>query len=376
MELHIVYPTHPVEQNSSYSVPRMLFFLSKGISELGVELFIYSPDFFPRSQSDIKNACFFSIKIPFWVWLLRRLEYRFISRTANFHLSYFNKQVAKRYLLKQKGNKDTAILCLTYQTAIDLKNAGVSIPIVLWTHGFDYKNLSKNIQGVNNSNLVFFSSNAFVQELRKHFLLEGLLPPFVQLKNPFSLKDYAPYFEAKLPANPLVYFFGGGNLERKGSRLISHLIQTWKPSKETKLIVAGHGITTDYVVRKGLLEVHFFKFLKGEKLINTMANCHFLLMPSLWFENFPYLMYEGLALGLIPIASKLGGLPEMFDENLGFLISEPNDPELWVETLNITRSLTMKDIEGRRMKIRDNFCKEIEKNDFANKFINHVFINT
>jgi glycosyltransferase involved in cell wall biosynthesis len=352
----------------------MCFFLLDELTKQDVSINIYSWRPKIKSLGDTKIVEIF-VRIPGWVWLLRKIEYRFFSRTNNLQFSFFNKKVAKKHLVHLNTKENPAILCLTYQSVIDLRKAGVTATIVLWTHGFDYNNSENNLKGINSSNIVFFSSNAFIRELRNKFLFEGVFPPFIQLKNPFPIDTYRQYFQPNLPDNPRVYFFGGGNLERKGSCIVEHLIKTWRPNGATKLIVAGHGITAEKIVKYGQLEIQYCQFLEGEVMIKTMAQCHFILMPSLWFENFPYLLYEGLSLGLIPIVSNLGGLPEMFNNELGYLIQEPNNPKDWEEALNQTLKMPITELENLRFHVRKDFIEQVIENNHTKIFFNNVFVN-
>jgi glycosyltransferase involved in cell wall biosynthesis len=51
-----------------------------------------------------------------------------------------------------------------------------------------------------------------------------------------------------------------------------------------------------------------------------------LVMPSLWFENFPRTLVEAFACGLPVIASRLGALAELIEEGRTGLLFEPGSP--------------------------------------------------
>lgn len=372
---HIVYPTHSLDANSDYSVPRMLHFLVNGLLEEGHSITIYhhqqnkpAADVFTSSR--FHKIC---VNIPYWMTFIRKIEYRFISATRNSQFSFFTKKVSKKHLNKVASNKKNIVVCLNYQVVLDLRKSGVKLPVVLWTHGFDYNHLHKNIEGVNMADLVFYSSKAFVRELRDHFLFEGIYPPFIQLENPFPIDFYKSSFKIDLATSKLVYFFGGGNLNRKGFKIISHLINYWTPSVPTTLLVTGHGIKEDEVFSRGLLEVQFKKFLKGSSFIETISSSAFMLMPSLWFENYPYLLYEGLALGLIPIASRIGGIPELVPESChNMLIDEPNNPDQWIETLNFSQTFSADTINEKRRFLHTYMSAKIDNTNLVKRFLSHT----
>lgn len=51
-------------------------------------------------------------------------------------------------------------------------------------------------------------------------------------------------------------------------------------------------------------------FLSEDKLINILARCHFLIIPSKWPEGFPNIVLQALSSECLPVVSNLGGLPE------------------------------------------------------------------
>ena len=56
-----------------------------------------------------------------------------------------------------------------------------------------------------------------------------------------------------------------------------------------------------------------------------MKRARVLLVPSLSYEGFPLVMVEALAVGCPIIASRIGGLPEIAEENVAALFHEPGN---------------------------------------------------
>lgn len=81
--------------------------------------------------------------------------------------------------------------------------------------------------------------------------------------------------------------------------------------------------------------------LCGEKdygaVINYMRQAAYLVMPSLWYENFPMVLLEAFATGLPVIASRLGAMWELVDDGRTGLLVDPGSAEdlsqkiLWAE---------------------------------------------
>lgn len=79
-------------------------------------------------------------------------------------------------------------------------------------------------------------------------------------------------------------------------------------------------------------------FLPLPEILQRMRRARWLLVPSLWYENFPRTIVEAYACGLPVIASRLGVLPELVDEGVTGLLFEPGSAEdlarvmHWAET--------------------------------------------
>ena len=64
----------------------------------------------------------------------------------------------------------------------------------------------------------------------------------------------------------------------------------------------------------GLKNVEFLGPKYGEELESLFSNCRFVVVPSIWHENFPYVMMEAFARGKAVIGSDKGGIPEYITE--------------------------------------------------------------
>jgi len=63
-----------------------------------------------------------------------------------------------------------------------------------------------------------------------------------------------------------------------------------------------------------LKNVEFLGSQYGEDLELLFNNCRFVVVPSIWHENFPYVMMEAFARGKAVIGSDKGGIPEYIIE--------------------------------------------------------------
>ena len=66
------------------------------------------------------------------------------------------------------------------------------------------------------------------------------------------------------------------------------------------------------ILKKRYKKLKFFGFQNPEKYYR---NSSILIVPSIWQENFPYSIIEGMSYGLCVIGTNLGGIPEMIKSN-------------------------------------------------------------
>jgi glycosyltransferase involved in cell wall biosynthesis len=60
-----------------------------------------------------------------------------------------------------------------------------------------------------------------------------------------------------------------------------------------------------------------------------MEDSDLLLTPSLWFENSPLVVYQALHLGLPVMASRMGGLPELIEDDRNGALVPPGNESAW-----------------------------------------------
>ena len=69
-------------------------------------------------------------------------------------------------------------------------------------------------------------------------------------------------------------------------------------------------------------------------IMDAMNKAAFLLMPSIWYENFPRTLVEAFACGLPVIASRLGAMAELVEHQRTGLLFEPGNPVALAEAIS------------------------------------------
>jgi glycosyltransferase involved in cell wall biosynthesis len=74
--------------------------------------------------------------------------------------------------------------------------------------------------------------------------------------------------------------------------------------------------------------------LSGQEVREQMGRAMALILPSIWYENFPRTLVEALGCGLPVIASRIGALAELVQDGVTGLLFSPGDSQSLAEKMN------------------------------------------
>ncbi len=127
------------------------------------------------------------------------------------------------------------------------------------------------------------------------------------------------------------YMLYAGRLsDEKGIEVLLH---AWAEIKDIPLYIVGSGPLKAYVEafvkRQGLDNIRVFGFLDHQRYEEVFAAASALIVPSLCYENFPRVVVEAYARGIAVIASRLGSLQEVVqDQKTGVLFTAGDAEDL------------------------------------------------
>lgn len=162
--------------------------------------------------------------------------------------------------------------------------------------------------------------------LRKKFIEHGFdSSKIVAIPNPLPLEKYTPCYQD----DGYLLFFGRLSPE-KG---VKTLIRAMARLPRIRLIIAGDGIQRSELESMSSLNrishIDFVGHLEGEVLLDAIRRARFVVVPSQWYENYPYSVLESFALGKTVVGSNVGGIPELLDEGkTGVLFNMGDDLQL------------------------------------------------
>lgn len=129
-------------------------------------------------------------------------------------------------------------------------------------------------------------------------------------------------------------------------------------------------LTRNYGARRRLFErlndrfhgaYHLVGYLPHDALLRLHAKSAALLFPSIWEEPLPYVLMESMLAGTLPVASAIGGVPEMVEGTYAQrLLFQPGNIAQLAESLDVLFSLTREQLRDIGCALRANAMKKFD----------------
>ena len=123
-----------------------------------------------------------------------------------------------------------------------------------------------------------------------------------------------------------LYF--GRITEEKG---VDTLVKAYKEMPDKSLKIMGDD-TTDEAIRlkkiindEGIKNINFIGFKEGKELEKTIQDSRYVLIPSIWYDNLPNTALEAFQYYKPVIASNIGSLPELVENEYNGFLFEPGN---------------------------------------------------
>ena len=162
-----------------------------------------------------------------------------------------------------------------------------------------------------------------LNEFCRNKFIEGGLPAERILIKP-NFVDFLP----PIAVDRKDFLFVGRLSVEKG---IASLVSAAGMVDGAKILVAGTG------PEAGLLNaapnITALGALSGDQVRERMVGAIALVLPSIWYENFPRTLVEAFGCGLPVIASRIGALAELVEDKVTGLLFEPGDPQSLAEAM-------------------------------------------
>lgn len=144
---------------------------------------------------------------------------------------------------------------------------------------------------------------------------------------------YIPHFSTLTPdtgKRKKQVLFAGRLTKEKGVRVLAEAAA----AIDAPVLIAGTGEEEAWLRENAPDNVELLGFQKPEQLHALMAESAAVIVPSLWYENAPMVVYEALALGTPVVGSDIGGIPELIEENANGMLCAVGDAANLSEKVN------------------------------------------
>jgi glycosyltransferase involved in cell wall biosynthesis len=177
---------------------------------------------------------------------------------------------------------------------------------------------------------LFLFASEFMAEMTSTFWGEGTFK-WRLLRNPFtpSLLSTRPERDH---GDYVLYF--GRLIEEKG---VDQLLRAAGQLPGVAVRIVGDGPCEDALRRQAaaadLSNVQFCGPLWGSAMDDMLRDARAVVVPSLWHENFPYVILQAFAAGKPVIGSDRGGIPGMIEHGSRGIVYPADDPDMLADAV-------------------------------------------
>jgi glycosyltransferase involved in cell wall biosynthesis len=153
-------------------------------------------------------------------------------------------------------------------------------------------------------------------------------------RNVVNLSD----FEKPVPASssgPVRFLYVGKVTAAKGVRFVLECLASLPAETPFEVDIVGNGDLEEPLKQQFAADARFrFRGVRQRAEIASLyQGASVLLVPSLWFENSPLVIYQAQASGLPVVASDSGGIPELLNGRSDSFILPAGDAQAWAAQL-------------------------------------------
>lgn len=189
----------------------------------------------------------------------------------------------------------------------------------------------------------YIALNEFCKE---KFVSAGIPSEKIKIKPNFVIKTNQEQHDRE------DYFLYIGRLSKEKG--ISTLLEAFKNLPNKKLLVAGDG--PEKSILMGHENINCIGHVGKEHIIELLLKAKAIIIPSIWYENFPKIVVEAMAYGAPIIASNIGSLATIIEDNFNGLLFDPNNAESLIKKIDF-----MDGNKNARLKIGENALDTYEK---------------
>jgi glycosyltransferase involved in cell wall biosynthesis len=176
---------------------------------------------------------------------------------------------------------------------------------------------------------------------------------------------------------PIVIYIGGGSYIKGFEMFLETILKALIKGLDIKVYITyGRSMSPkeEALLKRISRNLGNKLVLLGRLSYNEYLKLHeaawALLFPSIWEEPLPYAIIESMLLGTIPIASRVGGVPEIIRGSPAeeYLFT-PGDINEFIDRIEKLLSQSKKDIIDIGIKLREHILRLLNEEKIENKLV-------
>jgi len=240
---------------------------------------------------------------------------------------------------------------LTY-TSVFLANNAPSMKSVIIIERYEHDSITRAIatgllQPLNGINVLalHYADTVICVSRRQAEIISNRAPQLAhKIRVVYNPLPETPPVEEKFE-NPTFTYTGGGSYVKGFHMFIRASLNVLKLRSNTSFMLMGEFRHQHMNLLKKLNHAHAYALLghiPHEDVLRLYSKSHAVLVPSICEEPLPYVVMEAMAMGAIPIASRIGGIPEIvkgtYAERMMFTPGNSNEmADRMVEVLSLPK---------------------------------------
>jgi len=175
-----------------------------------------------------------------------------------------------------------------------------------------------------------------------------------------------PFADKRLTNEKILLYLGGSSFV-KGFRIALKAIdEVLKRHRDLRVIMTG--VKRGEVLTQNCI---VYEELPHEEVVKLHATAYALLFPSIYEEPLPYVVVESMLMGTIPIAAKVGGVPEIVRGSPAedYLFT-PKDIDEFIDKVGILLSQSRDSVVDAGMRLREHALRLFNEKEVESKIVN------
>jgi glycosyltransferase involved in cell wall biosynthesis len=212
---------------------------------------------------------------------------------------------------------------------------------------------------------------------KQRSIIESAMPNLsAKLNVVYNPLPQLPMAEKQL-GDPTIMYLGGDSYTKGFHIFLQASKKLLKRHQNVKfMLTKRYRDSGKRLIKESVKNYNLVGYLSYEDVLKLHSKSVALLFPSIWEEPLPYVVMEAMLCGTIPIASRVGGIPEIvkgtFAEKMLF---EPGNVDECVNRVELLLAMSKEQIENVGFNLRKTVLRRFNQETTKKKLMD-IFIHT